>query len=179
MKILGIVGSARKGGNTDVLTTEILKTAKEKGLGTEKVFLSDLTINPCDACNVCHTKGVCKYQDDFIELKEQMKECSVWILSSPVYWWGPTARMKTFIDRWYQFDTNREIFHGKRIVGVVTSGGNSDSYSRHLIGMMTDIAHYLNLEIVDILLCPGVSKKGEVIHKSNCMRQAQEIGKKL
>ena len=179
MKVLGIVGSARKGGNTDTLTQEILQTARKKGWETEKVFLSDLTINPCDACNVCHTKGECRYQDDFVALKEQLKESSIWILSTPVYWWGPTARMKTFIDRWYQFDSKREFFSGKRMVVVVTSGGSGESYSRHLIGMMTDIAQYLQIEIIDILLCPGVSKKGEVIHKSNCMSKARAIGMKL
>jgi multimeric flavodoxin WrbA len=75
-KILGIVGSPRKGGNTDLLVDEVLKGAKEIGAETEKINLYKLKINPCDHCNVCfkNTNGNCKYEDDFEEVKKKWKK---------------------------------------------------------------------------------------------------------
>lgn len=49
MKVLGVVGSPRKEGNTDILVEETLRGAKEAGRETEKVFLNDLRISPCQS----------------------------------------------------------------------------------------------------------------------------------
>ena len=53
MKVLGIVGSNRRGGNTETLVREVLDTAAQKGVKTELVFLSDFQLSPCNACHVC------------------------------------------------------------------------------------------------------------------------------
>jgi multimeric flavodoxin WrbA len=57
IQILGIVGSPRKGGNTDILIDEILDSAEEFGAETEKVILTDLNINLCQACDSCYKTG--------------------------------------------------------------------------------------------------------------------------
>ena len=50
-RVLGIVGSPRRGGNTDILVDEVLAGAEEVGALTGKVILSDLEIAPCRACD--------------------------------------------------------------------------------------------------------------------------------
>ena len=53
MKVLGIVGSPRKGGNTEILVREALTAAKEAGAETEIVLAADKNITGCDGCSSC------------------------------------------------------------------------------------------------------------------------------
>jgi multimeric flavodoxin WrbA len=49
-KVLGIVGSPRRGGNTEILVDEVLAGSEELEALTEKVILNELTIAPCQFC---------------------------------------------------------------------------------------------------------------------------------
>ncbi len=109
-KLLGLVGSPRKDGNTDVLVDEALAAFREfprefpqeKG-ETEKVFLSSLQIDPCRGYFSCkHGKGldsVCAQRDDMTGLYQKMFEADALLWATPVYMWSPTAQMKLFLDR--------------------------------------------------------------------------------
>jgi multimeric flavodoxin WrbA len=180
-KVLGIVGSPRRGGNTDLLVDEILKGARVSGAETEKICLYKLKINPCDGCNVCfkNENGDCKHDDDFESVKGKMEESRVWIIGTPIYWWGPTAITKAFIDRWYQHNITRKFFKDKNLILVVVSGGASESYSRHVVGMMEDIAKYVGINLKSKIICTGVSKKGDVKNRSEILEKALNTGKKI
>jgi len=73
VKVLGIVGSPRKGGNTDALVEEVLEGARSKGAETEKIYLDDLKIRPCDACELCSENGKCVIEDDFQFIFQKIK----------------------------------------------------------------------------------------------------------
>jgi len=180
-KVLGIVGSPRRGGNTDLLVDEVLKGAKEIGAETEKIFLHKLKINPCDGCNVCFKSenGNCKYEDDFEEVKQKMEENNTWIIGTPIYWWGPTAITKAFIDRWYQHNITKQFFKDKNMILVVSSGGGSESYSRHVVGMMEDIAKYVGINFKEKIIATGVNKRGDVKNRPEILKKAINAGKNI
>ena len=71
-RVLGIVGSPRRGGNTEVLVDEVLAAAAEAGALVEKVVLNELDILPCQACDDCQASGRCVQQDDLPALLAQM-----------------------------------------------------------------------------------------------------------
>ena len=83
--VLGIVGSPRRQGNTEILVDEVLAGAAENAALTHKVILSELDIAPCKACEVCTRTGKCVHQDDMSDLLTQMFESDVWVLGTPVY----------------------------------------------------------------------------------------------
>ncbi len=180
-RVLGIVGSPRHGGNTDLLVDEVLKGAKECGAETEKIFLKDLIINPCDGCNSCFKSqnNICKHNDDFENVRKQMEASQTWIIGTPVYWWGPTAILKAFIDRWYQQDMARDFFRNKNMVLVIASGGASGSYSRHIVGMIEDITSYLGISLKEKIICAGVSRRGDVKNRPEILEQALNAGRNL
>lgn len=66
MKVIGIIGSPRKGGNTEILVEKILSGAKEAGLDVEIFKLNELNIHPCQGCNFAkktagaNSKTTCK-----------------------------------------------------------------------------------------------------------------------
>ena len=177
IQILGVVGSPRKGGNTDILTDEILATAEQFGAEIEKIFLNDLSIRPCQACNSCYKTGRCIQKDDMQILLEKMEKSKIWVLGTPIYWWGPTAQFKAFLDRWYL--PKHQEFKGKKVVLVIPLGGGDERYARHTIGLLKDVINYLSMELIEILIAPGFNKRGEVTSSKSLMEKARNIGKRL
>jgi multimeric flavodoxin WrbA len=173
-QISGIIGSPRRGGNTEVLVDEVLAGAVEAGALAEKVILNELDIVPCQACNGCQESGECVQQDDMLALLEQMQRSQVWVLGTPVYWWGPTAQFKAFLDRWY--GARRVTFRGRRVVLTVPLGGGA-SYARHTVGMLTDALDYLGTELVATVLAPGASGRGMVRGQADVMAEARRAGR--
>ena len=56
MKVLGIFGSPRKGGNTELLLEEALKGAEAEGAEVERLRLTDYDIIPCKECLACYQR---------------------------------------------------------------------------------------------------------------------------
>ncbi len=172
------MGSPRKNGNTEILVDTVLAGAKENGALTEKVFLSKLEIAPCRACDSCRKTGKCIHEDAMVELIERMKEADVWVLGTPVYWWGPTAQFKAFLDRWYGV-YNQGIFKGKDIVLVVALESNHESVYNPILGMFDGIMAYLEMNHVGTVLATGVYEKEAVNDHPEYIDTAREIGKKV
>ena len=113
MKAIGIVGSPRKGGNTEYLTAHTLKAIKEEGLGTELITLAGLDIRPCNACMVCKKEESCPIDDDLFPIYKKMKEAEAIILASPVYFGSVTALLKALMERAGYISLSRRVFAGK------------------------------------------------------------------
>ena len=175
MRILGIVGSPRIGGNTEILVDQVLAGAEEAGGFIEKVILNKLNINPCQACNSCYKIGQCVQKDDMIPLLEKMELSEIWVLGTPIYWWGPTAQFKAFLDRWYC--PKHQEFKGKRVILVIPLGGGHERYARHTVGLLTDVLNYLNMELVETVLAPGFNRRGEVKNNTNLLTKAYNAGR--
>lgn len=114
MKAIGIVGSPRKGGNTEILTKHTLKAIAEEGLDTELITLSGLDIRPCDACSACKNEEQCPINDDLFPIYTKMKKAEAIILASPVYFGSATALLKALMERaGYISANNSRVFEGK------------------------------------------------------------------
>ncbi|MFX0166594.1 MAG: flavodoxin family protein [Candidatus Hodarchaeota archaeon] len=174
--MLGIVGSPRRGGNTEILVDEVLMGAKEAGALTEKIILNELKINPCQACNSCYKTGNCMHKDDMPTLLDKMEQSELWVLGTPIYWWGPTAQFKTFLDRWYH--PKHQSFKGKRVIIVIPLGGGHERYARHTTGLLTDVLNYLSIDLVETVLAPGFNRRGEVKNNDNLLKKAYNSGLK-
>ncbi len=101
MKVVGIVGSARRGGNTEILTGVALETIQKQGLETELISLAGKRITPCDGCRSCVETGECRIKDDFESVFAKMKEADGIILASPVYYGAATPQLVSLISRFY------------------------------------------------------------------------------
>ena len=99
MKVFGIFGSPRRGGNTELLLEEALKGAEKEGAKVECLYLSDFTITPCKECHGCDDTGNCIILDEMEKVYPKLLEADVVILSSPIFFYGVTAWAKALIDR--------------------------------------------------------------------------------
>ncbi|MFW9876937.1 MAG: flavodoxin family protein [Candidatus Thorarchaeota archaeon] len=174
--VLGVVGSPRKGGNTEILVDEILSGAEKNGAVIEKVMLNELSINPCQACDSCYKTGKCMHNDDMIDLLKKMENSELWVLGTPIYWWGPTAQFKTFLDRWYC--PQHKTFKGKYVILAIPFEGGHSKYARHTVGLFKDVLEYLSIELLEIVLAPGTGNRGAVREKDDLMTKAYNAGQK-
>ena len=178
MRILAINGSPRKGGNTETLLDAVVAGAQEAGAITSKVELRELDVSPCRACDACKRTGKCIQNDDMQNILSQMKENDIWVLGTPVYWWGPTAQLKAFIDRWYGV-VNRDIFKNQNVVLVIPLESKNPKTAQHVLGMFEDIFDYLRMKQIGTILAPGVHERGEVKNQVDILKEATELGKTI
>ncbi len=123
MKIVGILGSPRKGGNTETLLDLALGEANEKGVRTEKIVLRDKSIAPCDGCQGCIETGTCVIEDDAQEIYQAMVESDGIIWATPIYFWSMTSQTKTLMDRTYAL-TFPKLQLANKIGGLILVAGS-------------------------------------------------------
>ncbi len=100
MRILGLLASYRRQGNSEVFVKEALKGAEEEGAEVEILRLTNFHIRSCTACARCHTGlNPCHLKDDFNELLQKVYSYDAIILGSPVYYITSPAVLKLFMDR--------------------------------------------------------------------------------
>jgi multimeric flavodoxin WrbA len=114
MKAIGIVGSPRRGGNTEILTNHALKALTEEGIETELITLAGLNIHGCTGCLACWDAEMCSIKDDMWPIYEKMKEADGIIISTPVYFSSATSLVKGLMERTgYISQKSGQKFKGK------------------------------------------------------------------
>jgi multimeric flavodoxin WrbA len=99
MKVLGIYGSPRKGGNSDQLLDKALEGARSIGAEIATVYARKLKMSGCIECGGCDKTGTCVVKDDMQLVYPLMEEADVIILASPIFFYGLTSQVKAIIDR--------------------------------------------------------------------------------
>ena len=180
-KILGVVGSPRKNGNTHILVSRILDGAKEKGAIVDIIFLNELNIQECNGCHECREGKQCSKKDDMNKIYQMIIESDVIVFGTPVYWYGPTALMKGFIDRFVYFNCpdNRVKIEGKSAVIAVPFEEETPGTADLLIAFFEKSLQYLQMNLVGKIIVPGVNKKGEILEKHDSLKESYELGKRL
>ncbi|HUW41382.1 MAG TPA: flavodoxin family protein [Rectinemataceae bacterium] len=136
MKIIGLIASPRKAGNTAWIVDRILEGAKEQGAETCSWHFGELDIKPCRGCLSCHTgdrdRG-CSIDDDMQRLYAALEQADALVLGSPVYMGQMSAQAKIFTDRLFAQISPRFSPHfkekaaAKKRLLLVFNQGNPDS----------------------------------------------------
>jgi multimeric flavodoxin WrbA len=181
MKILGVVASPRRNGNTHILVSRILEGAEAEGAGTEILFLADLTIAECDGCHLCWQTNTCSRNDDMSSIYEKIIQADAIVFGTPVYWYGPTALMKAFIDRFVYFNcpANREKISGKSAAIAVPFEEADPETAALVVAFFERSLAYLEMKLVGKIIVPGVSGKGEILAKADSLEEGYELGRRL
>ncbi len=99
-KALILMGSGRKGGNTDLLSESFADGVRKEGHTVEKIYLLDKRIGPCLGCGNCQQEGAsCVQKDDMLEIYEKILAADAIVLASPIYYDSWTGLMKLVLDR--------------------------------------------------------------------------------
>jgi len=180
-KILGVVGSPRKKGNTHILVSRILEGAENEGALTDTILLKKMKIRECDGCHTCWKGKECSKKDDMLDIYPEIINSDVIIFGTPVYWYGPTALMKAFIDRFVYFNCpeNRIKIKSKKAVLAVPFEDDDNETAALLISMFEKSFQYLEMSLVGKVIVPGVSEKGEILDKAESLEEGYQLGRNL
>lgn len=180
-KVLAVVGSPRKGGNTEILVSRIAEGAASAGATVETIRLGDLHIRQCDGCHACWRGRPCSKDDDMRALYEKIAACETIVFGTPVYWYGPTALMKAFIDRFVYFncEPNRSMVRGKRAAVAVVLEETHEETWRPVIDFFQNCLGYLEMNLAGTIVAPGVGEKGAIRKELERLEEAHRLGAAL
>jgi multimeric flavodoxin WrbA len=99
MRVLGVCGSPRRHGNTQIMLEKVLQVCEEAGAETEFLFLRDYDIKPCDACETCGRHKKCHIKDDLHLILPKLWAADGIVIGSPVYGMGVSAHTRLLLDR--------------------------------------------------------------------------------
>jgi len=175
MKILVITGSPHKAGTSALLTEQFIKGATEAGHEVYRFDAAFKDVHPCIACEKCHqTDNGCVFKDAMTELNPQLIGADAVVFSSPIYYYGMTAQLKTVIDRFY---ANDAVLHGaKKSALLLTFADDTVESAEGIIGNFRGMTSFLGWESVGTITACGCSTV-EDIRKTDFPRQAYEMGK--
>jgi multimeric flavodoxin WrbA len=97
-KILGLVFSHRKLGNSELLVKEIMSRVPGDNI-LELIRVTDLKLEPCRACYYCLSHPGCNIKDDFNYIINKIREADAVVTGVPVYLLGLHGYYKMFTDR--------------------------------------------------------------------------------
>jgi len=185
MKVLGIMGSPRVGGNSDILLDEALAGAKDAGAEVEKIILDKKKISGCKDCKKCNETGICGIKDDMLEIHKKILEAYAIIHSVPVYFWSMTSQMKAYLDRWCVFfDAEwrwQKVYYpkmrGKRI-GLITVCGDPDVHTADpIVHSFKSTVEMTKMNWLGAVMT-SAADKGDIIKDEMAKKQAFELGRK-
>ncbi len=99
MKIVGIYGSPRKAGNTDLMLDAFLEGAGAAGGEIHRLYVRELEIRGCLGCGHCDKAGVCIQKDDMQVVYPLLEQAHRIVVASPIYFYGITGQLKLLVDR--------------------------------------------------------------------------------
>ncbi|MCW4047718.1 MAG: flavodoxin family protein [Candidatus Bathyarchaeota archaeon] len=177
MRVLGLVGSPRKNGNTDLLVSSVLDGASASGHIAEKLYLYDLDISPCVDCRRCKKDDFrCAVDDDMTTLYSKLEGADVIVFGTPLYWYGPTGKMKLMIDRLRPFVASKKL-KGKKAI-LVTPSEEGPGACDCLVRMFELSFKYLGIDLTNKILVTAYDK-AEVREQLETLNGAFEVGKAL
>jgi multimeric flavodoxin WrbA len=179
-RVLGIVGSPRRNGNTHLLVSKILEGAQAAGAVTDLILLNTLKIQECDGCHACWRGKPCSKPDDMQALYPKIAESDVLVFGTPVYWYGPTALMKGFVDRFVYFNgsANRAKIKNKLAIIAVPFEEENPETADLIVAFFEKSLGFLEMSLAGQVIVPGVSRKGDILNKPGHLAAGYALGQK-
>lgn len=174
MKNLLIISSSpRRNGNSQLLCNQFMQGVQYKGHHVDMIRIMDQNIGFCRACDGCvRNGGTCILKDDMADILDLYQKADVLVLATPVYFYGISAQMKTFIDRTYpiwQHLGKKDVYY------IISAGLGEDIVERSLGDLDGFVEHLEEYEIKGKLYATNVMDAGLVTGK-DIYKQAYEMG---
>ena len=179
MNILGISGTPRKGGNSEILLNASLQPFEEAGWTVNRILLSTKKVEMCIGCETCRENESCFINDAMCEIYEAYEKCDAIIISAPAYWRNVPAQLKAVFDRTY--GAQGRPLEGKLAGAIAVGRGASGGQS-----IVLNIIH--NFFLSSGALCvPGelngvtasADKPGDIVDQPRRLEQARILGRNI
>ncbi len=185
MKVLGILGSPRRGGNTEILLRAFLEGAAAGGAEVEEVRLREMKISPCLEIYHCFKDGTCPIKDDMIGFYDKLLAAEVVVLASPIFFYNVSAQAKAMIDRtqalWARRYALKQDFPGPERQGVLLAVGATKGRLLFVGTRLTAKYFFdaINVTYAAEILVRGADAKGAINEQPEVLERARDLGRRL
>jgi len=185
MTVLGIYGSPRPGGNSDILLDRALEGARAGGAEVDRIYARDLNISGCLECGGCDETGACIIPDEMDDLYPQFREAEAIIMAAPMFFYGVPAQLKALVDRSQALWSKRRLektpdqwkryYHGRGFfIGVgATKGKTLFDGSKMMAKYFFDA---LDKSYEGGLFYAGVEARGSIADRPEALQEAFDLG---
>ncbi len=188
MNVLGMYGSPREGGNTDILLSEALRAAGEAGAHVTSLRVCGLDISGCTECGGCEETGECVIQDDMQSLYPRFEDADAILLAAPVFFYAVPAQVKAVIDRcqamWCRRMLRKSGAERKRHdsgAGYLLAVGATQG-ANLFEGLKLEVRYWLDaldMRFEGGVYVSGVDAKGAVDARPESLQDAFELGRRV
>lgn len=174
MKIVILMGSARKDGNTDLLARAFADGAAEHN-EVEIISAGEVNVKPCTGCNVCRKRENhdCFQHDDMSKIYDKLKSAEMIVIASPVYFYGLSAQLKAIVDRLHA--PIRNGFKVKRLALLLVAADTIPEVFDSILVKYQAVIKYFHLTDAGKILVRGVEAKG-AIRNNPALEEARKLG---
>jgi len=182
-KVLVLLGSPRKRGNSAILADRVAKGAKSVGARVETLFMHGMKIAPCKSCYACqkpNSKG-CSINDDMQSVYKKLLEADAWVIASPVYWFTVSAQTKLWMDRCFALLPRAKEAFGDKRIAIAMSYGDNDPFKSGCVNALRtfqDAYGYVQANICGMVYGSAMDA-GEISKNEALMKEAEELGRQI
>ena len=162
MRILCLLGSPRRDGNSSRIAKRFIKTAETLGADVTTYELNLLNFRGCQGCMACKTtRSYCVQKDDLTPILKAIreKEADIYLLSLPIYYGESPGQVKCFMDRCYSFlvpnyvgnPSPSRVVPGKKGVLIITQGAPEQAQTEFAERQQTWLKTRFNLDEVHLI----------------------------
>lgn len=188
MKIVCLLGSPRKSGNSATVAARLMKTAQALGAEVETIYLNGLDYQGCQACYACKNGSEsCVLKDDLSPVLEKVRQADALVLASAVYYGDVTAQLKAFIDRTFCYlkpeyyarpDCSR-LEPGKGLAMILIQGHPDENSFGDIFGRYDFFFKWYGYRPGHLLRGLGISERSDVTKRDYLMEGADRIAAQL
>ena len=188
IKVLGILSSPREKGNTDILLSEILRGAKDKGADVEKVSIGRMNIQFCTGCEACKQEkklpDFCVIKDDLTAgLYQKFLDADIYVIGFPIYTGRENAALSNFFDRFYGVGIGRFPWEWKeeekKRGALVATWGSPSFFFEKAVENYCDLLGWYGIDVREAIYARGCQKKGEIAKDKKGLETAYQAGQRL
>ncbi len=185
MKIMTILGSPRKLGNTAKILGWAEEELRAHGHEVERLDLTDHPFKGCAECYHCKedpNTPHCAHTDEGNDVFARLIGCDGFILASPLFCWGFSSQLKAFVDRMFCLVTpvtgrNMSLVEGKRAAMIITSAGPLEDNADIMNTIFQRAMNYVQCENKCTLIVPGCVTPDTM--GNDVKEDAKELARKL
>ena len=177
-KIAVLIGSTRKNGNTEILANAFIDGINQQENTVEVISVKGKRINGCTGCDFCYKDSShnCAQKDDMQDIYEKLADADIFVIATPVYFYGVSSQLKSIIDRLH--NPIRNTFKVKKLVLLAVCADTIPTVFDSLITMYHSVLSYFSLKDGGVITVPGVAQKGDILG-NDALLKARKLGGEL
>ncbi|OPY32509.1 MAG: Iron-sulfur flavoprotein [Methanomassiliicoccales archaeon PtaU1.Bin124] len=177
-KVVGLNGTPRVGGNSEVLLDQALSGAAESGAHVMRIDVARMKISGCDACGSCTDSGICVKDDDMTSVYSALEGADAIIVASPLYFSGLSSQLKAAIDRCQCIWVSGPARSG-RPGAFICVGGDNNANFKNAVSEARSFMKGIGFEGRMEMLVAGLDVLGMAAKRADLLDKARELGRDL